>query len=229
MRQLPILLTLNGRQVTWAAGHNSSFRVGWFLSGKSEWPPKLPASKPFPTVCSRSNHAADSGNQSSATGSRIASHATGAAVAVLYLVCNQFQLYRDHVDQPSPAVQPHPSQQSRADDLQHALAAGRDLCAISNVGAGGVSGQTRSAPGRDVLQRHLFFHRCFLQSTMETCQVSCGSAAGKRVDSGAEEVIDRRYGIGLTSYALCAVLALWNVTASLIVNVALALFFALPF
>lgn len=52
---------------------------------------------------------------------------------------------------------------------------------------------------------------------------------GSEVDPAAVEMIDRRYGIGLSSYALCAVLAWWSVVASLVLNVVLALFFALPY
>ncbi len=51
---------------------------------------------------------------------------------------------------------------------------------------------------------------------------------GNEVDSAAIQEIDRRYAVGLSAYAVCAVLAWWNVTASLALNVALALFFALP-
>ncbi|HZQ70880.1 MAG TPA: TMEM175 family protein [Terriglobales bacterium] len=51
---------------------------------------------------------------------------------------------------------------------------------------------------------------------------------GNEVDPAAIELIDRRYAIGLSAYALCAALAWWSVAASLILNVAMALFFALP-
>ena len=52
---------------------------------------------------------------------------------------------------------------------------------------------------------------------------------GNEVDVAAVQEIDRRYAIGLSAYAVCAVLAWWNVAASLTLNVALALFFALPY
>jgi len=51
---------------------------------------------------------------------------------------------------------------------------------------------------------------------------------GSDVDSYAIAEINRKYAVGLTAYALCAVLAWWSVPASLCWNVALALFFALP-